>query len=84
MKKTIKFKAGMVITIPLHLKYTTEVYTTTSQMKKLIGSSQKIDSIYTGGDLFIAGWSWDKRDFIYPSPPKKIPIAHFDPNELVT
>lgn len=83
MKKTIEFKVGMIVKIPMDLKYTTEVYTTTSEMKRLIGSMQKINSVYTGGDLSISGWSWDRRDFKPPTPPKKIPIVHFDPEELV-
>lgn len=84
----INFKVGMSISIPKNLQYTTEVYTTTSTMRKLIGSKQKINFIYENGDLSIAGWSWDKRDFYLQTskkiPPKKIPITHFDPEELVT
>ena len=78
------FIRGMNVVVPKKLKFTKKKYSINETMKSFIGSSKKITEIYDDGNFRMASWSWDKRDFIYTSPPKKIPIAHFDPDELIT
>lgn len=75
---------GMTIKIPKNLKFTKLKYSVNSSMKTLIGDKHKISEVYENGNLRIHGWSWDQRDFQSRKPSKKIPIAHFDPKELVT
>lgn len=78
------FFKGMEVVIPKNLKFTKAKYSVNKPMKSLIGSTKKISEVYENGNLRISGWSWDQRDFRTAKRKKKIPISHFDPDELVT
>ena len=80
---TRKFRKGMFVIIPHTLLYTNKTCGCSSTMYSMSGCREKIDSVYDTGKLSIGSFIWDPRDFKLPSPPKKIPIAHFDPEELV-
>ena len=78
------FFKGMVLTIPNNLENTDKTCGVFSSMRSMAGQRKIIDEIYDNGRLSIDGFIWDPKDFKASSPLKKIPIAHFDPEELVT
>ena len=78
------FFKGMEVIIPKNLKFTKTKYSVNGPMRLMIGKTKKIDEIYDGGNFSAGGWSWDQRDFRTMKRKKKIPIAHFNPEELVT
>ena len=75
---------GMILTVPNNLKFTKLQYSINESMKRIIGEKHKITEIYENGNFRMREFSWDKRNFQSKKPRKKIPIAHFDPEELVT
>ena len=79
------FEKGMFVIIPHTLKYTDITCGASSTMHRMSGQRKTIDSINENGIMSINGFIWDKRDFKQSNKPrKKIPITHFDPEELVT
>ena len=78
-----KFRKGMLVTMPHNLKYTDDTCGASSTMRSMAGKRERIDSVNENGIISIVGFVWDQRDFKQSKPPKKIPITHFDPEELV-
>lgn len=78
------FFRDMKVIIPKNLKFTKDKYTVNASMRKMIGKSKIIGEVYDSGNFSAGGWSWDQRDFRTTKRKKKIPIKHFDLEELVT
>lgn len=84
MAETRKFRQGMFITMPNNLENTDKTCGASTTMRDMAGQIKIIDKVHDTGRLSIGGFIWDSGDFKLSSPPKKIPIVHFDPEELVT
>ena len=84
MENTRKFRPGMYITMPKDLKYTAKTCGASPSMYDKAGSRLPIKSVLDNGKIKISCYVWDERDFKISPSPKKIPITHFDPDELVT
>ena len=74
----------MFVTMPSNLTYTEQTCGASPTMYAMAGKRFPIKNIHDSGKITIDCYIWDERDFKISPPPKKIPIAHFDPDELVT
>ena len=84
MANTRKFSPGMFIIMPQDLTYTNKTCGASPTMYAMAGKRLPIKAVLDQGKIKIESFIWDERDFKISSPPKKIPISYFDPDELIT